>query len=255
MVATLVLRLQLGQTGIYLHFVFETLAYFAGFAIYRWTRAKRSDHISTDYRWWIIAAAALGAAFGSRLLGVLEEAPGQLSISDANIPSGKTIVGGLVGGWIAVEVIKLRLKINVSTGDLFAVPITVGIAIGRVGCLLAGLPDQTYGEPTALPWGIDFGDGVFRHPTQLYEIVFLGILSCVLWRLLFSPHRNGQVFKLFMLSYASWRLLIDFLKPGSRLFGLSVIQWTCLCVLLYYFAQFIAVIRMHKPSSADPQRL
>ncbi len=38
------------------------------------------------------------------------------------------------------------------TGDLFAVPLCVGIAIGRIGCFLAGLADDTYGKPTSLPW-------------------------------------------------------------------------------------------------------
>jgi len=38
--------------------------------------------------------------------------------------------------------------------------LAIGVAIGRIGCYLAGLDDFTYGTPTALPWGHDFGDGV-----------------------------------------------------------------------------------------------
>src|SRR4051812_49460647 len=55
------------------------------------------------------------------------------------------------------------------TGARFALPLAVGVAVGRLGCYFAGLDDFTYGTPTALPWGHDFGDGILRHPVQLYE--------------------------------------------------------------------------------------
>jgi prolipoprotein diacylglyceryltransferase len=56
--------------------------------------------------------------------------------------------------------------------------------VGRIGCFLTGLADNTYGTPTGLPWGVDFGDRIHRHPTQLYEIAFLMILIPLLWHLL-----------------------------------------------------------------------
>jgi prolipoprotein diacylglyceryltransferase len=86
---------------------------------------------------------------------------------------GKTIVGALVFGLISVELIKRYIGLRESTGDLYAIPLALGIAIGRIGCFLTGLSDDTYGTPTSLPWAVDFGDGVPRHPTQLYEIIFL----------------------------------------------------------------------------------
>lgn len=85
---------------------------------------------------------------------------------------GKTIVGGLLGSWFAVELGKKLEGITTRTGDLFAIPLCIGIAVGRVGCLLAGLADDTYGKPTSLLWAVDFGDGIARHPTQAYEILF-----------------------------------------------------------------------------------
>lgn len=54
------------------------------------------------------------------------------------------------------------------------------MAVGRLGCFFAGLPDYTYGVPTDLPWGVNFGDGVPRHPVQLYEsAAMLLFLSCI----------------------------------------------------------------------------
>ena len=110
--------------------------------------------------------------------------------------AGKTIVGALIGGLITVEWAKRRLGIAHRTGDLFALPLCLGIAIGRVGCFLTGLEDHTVGVRTTLPWGIDFGDGP-RHPTQLYEILFVILLGLgILWYAR-RPHSGGRLIPMF----------------------------------------------------------
>src|SRR5580698_3003426 len=162
------------------HPVFETLAYAAGYQVFRWMRRQSGDIVAEPQRWTVLAAAAVGALLGSRMLGLAEQWPTvqqawrsgrmmELLLS----PGGKTIVGGLLGGWLAVELVKKLMDIRRRTGDLFVIPLCIGIAVGRIGCLLAGLADDTYGKPTSLPWAVNFGDGVGRHPTQLYEILFL----------------------------------------------------------------------------------
>jgi len=216
-----------------LHLAFESLGYAGGYQSYRRLRSRGDDALTDDRRWVIIAAAAVGALLGSRILGLLEEAPRRgLTWHDFLLPGGKTIVGGLLGGWLAVELAKLATRIHSRTGDLFAIPLCIGIAIGRVGCFLAGLADDTYGTPTALPWGIDFGDGVGRHPTQLYEIAFLLALAATLARISHRPHRQGALFRIFLAAYLAWRFLIDFLKPEPTWDGLALIQWSCLAGLL-----------------------
>ena len=216
-----------------LHPVFEALGYTLGFSLYRRVRTTQGDVLSTEHRWVTIAAAAIGALAGSRFLATLEQAPlrgfhwaGLFAAS-----GGKTIVGGLLGGWLAVETAKWLLGIKTRTGDLYAAPICVGVAIGRIGCFFAGLADDTYGSPTTLPWAVDFGDGVPRHPTQLYELLFLAALAWLLWRWNARPHTQGRVFRAFMAIYLSWRFLIDFLKPEPVWCGLGVIQWACLAGL------------------------
>jgi phosphatidylglycerol:prolipoprotein diacylglycerol transferase len=169
--------------------------------------------------------------------------------------SGKTIVGGLAGGLVAVEWVKRRLGIRVATGDLFAVPLALGLAVGRIGCFLTGLADDTCGNATRLPFGVDFGDGVRRHPTQLYEIVFVLVLAAVLWGLLERPHRGGEIFKTFMVSYATWRLLVDFLKPRMTVLELSYIQWTCLAIILYYATGFWRRLASQEASEFDQKAL
>jgi len=211
-----------------LHAPFEALGYAGGYAAYSRARSSRGDLLSEDRRWLVIAAAAVGALLGSRFLGLLEQAPRLgLHWHDVFRFGGKTIVGGLLGGWIAVELTKALARMELRTGDLFAVPLCIGIAIGRIGCFLAGLPDDTYGTATSLPWGVDFGDGIRRHPTQLYEIVFLLALAWLLSKLSRRPHPSGMLFRVFLAAYLAWRLCIDFLKPEPHIAGMNVIQWAC----------------------------
>jgi phosphatidylglycerol:prolipoprotein diacylglycerol transferase len=189
--------------------------------------------------------AVAGAALGSKLLFLLEDPHlTWQSIRDpAYLMGGKTIVGALAFGLVAVEAMKRYIGLNRSTGDLYAIPLAIGIAIGRIGCFLTGLTDNTYGVASGLPWAVDFGDGVRRHPTQLYEAVFLVALIPVLYSILRSLQSReghgrfqpGDVFKFFMVAYMLFRLLCDFIKPYPRIYlGLGGIQWACLLVLLYY---------------------
>jgi phosphatidylglycerol---prolipoprotein diacylglyceryl transferase len=170
---------------------------------------------------------------------------------------GKTIVGALAFGLLSVELMKRYIGLRASTGDLYAIPLALGIAIGRVGCFLTGLADNTYGTPTLLPWAVDFGDSIPRHPTQLYEIAFLLLLIPMLWAVLARTGMGskatgsrglgtqpGDAFKLLMVAYMTFRLLADFIKPYPRLFlGLGAIQWTCVLILLYYSRDILRWVR------------
>jgi len=72
------------------------------------------------------------------------------------------------------------------------VELVMGIAIGRVGCFLTGLPDHTYGVHSSLPWAVDFGDGP-RHPTQLYEIAFVMLLGAAIFARSRGEYWNGEL--------------------------------------------------------------
>ena len=225
--------LSAGPLRLHPHFVFESLAYLVGFRLYLAFRRQWGDVIDDDRRLWVITAAISGAAIGSKLLHWLSNI--SLLHNQWQNPvawlGGKTIVGGLLGGWLMVEWAKRRLRITTATGDLFAIPLAVGIAIGRIGCFLSGLDDHTYGLPTRLPWGVDFGDGVMRHPTMLYEIMWLGALALCVSRMSRRPRPPGALFQSFMIGYLGFRFWIEFLKPGEAWLGLTAIQWACVAGL------------------------
>ena len=218
------------------HPVLETVAYAAGYAVFRSVRSRQGDIVSEPQRWTVLAAAAVGALLGSRLLGLAEQWPTVLAAWRAGrvwalllSPGGKTIVGGLLGGWLGVEIVKRMSGIRRRTGDLFVLPLCVGIAVGRVGYLLAGFADDTYGKPTNLPWAIDLGDGIGRHPVQLYEILFLILVGVLLSANFRLP--EGARFRIFLAAYLAWRIAVDFLKTQPLVHGLNMIQWACVAGL------------------------
>jgi prolipoprotein diacylglyceryltransferase len=228
--------LTVGSMSLHPHWVFDVLAYAAGIWLLTHRRRRGNDVVDRRTRWLLVAAAIAGGVIGSHVLFMLEDlAPLALSAyRPTAFLEGKTIVGGLIGGLLAVELVKARLGIAVATGDLLVLPLAAGIAIGRVGCFLTGLSDGTSGVATTLPWSVDFGDGIPRHPTQLYEIIFVVLLAWLVTRIAPRLCRDGDMFKVFMLGYLSFRVAVDFIKPATRIAGVSVIQWACVAMIAYY---------------------
>jgi phosphatidylglycerol---prolipoprotein diacylglyceryl transferase len=232
------------------HLVLEGLAYFVAARVY-WAGAGTQAQPPRILDRWLLAACAIaGAAVGSKGLHVLEHLPTlwrQGGIADWL--GGKSVLGGFVGGTVAVEIGKRSIGWQRSTGDAWVPALAVGLMIARVGCQLSGLWDQTYGTPTVLPWGWDYGDGVSRHPAALYEIVLVGLawLGVTRWR----DAPAGARFATFLAAYCAIRFALEFLKPpfGSlsdaelavtlptvRYDGLTAIQWTALAGLTGYLA-------------------
>ena len=230
--------IQIGSTKILWHIVLETLGIFIGFRYFLYIRKKQKDIIHDSNRIWILIGATFGALFGSRLVGGLEN-PLEM-IHSKNIMlyfyENKTIVGGFLGGLFGVEIVKKIIGEKNKSGDLFTYPIILGLIIGRIGCFSMGTYEQTYGTVSTLPWAMNIGDGILRHPVTLYEILFL----IITWLFLIQLEKNyvlnkGARFKIFMMLYLLFRFLLDFIKPHFTYnIGLSTIQLTCAAGLIYY---------------------
>jgi prolipoprotein diacylglyceryltransferase len=160
-------------------------------------------------------------------------------------------MGGLFGGLLGVEITKQLIREKQSSGDLFTLPIVLGIFIGRIGCFLSGTNEFTYGKVTSLSLGMDLGDGLQRHPLALYELLYLFVLFFFL-RYLSQQERpaSGNLFKIFMISYFGFRFFLEFLKPNAFfLFGLSSIQWLCILCFIYYRKMIILIVKKCLPEN------
>ncbi len=235
------------ETAQQIHFVFEWLAILTGVQVYRWLKRHKGEKAITESSTFVVLLGCIfGAGIGNKLLFLIEYPQLWANNGWYTFAQGQSIVGGLLGGLLGVEITKKINHISHSTGDDFVLPLIVGTVIGRIGCFLAGLHDSTFGLPTDLPWGIDFGDGISRHPTQLYDMVAVSGLGFMLW-LKRTQLRQiaGLSFKFYLSGYLLWRLLIDGIKPVPYLYwlGWSGIQWVCLVALLFYFPWVIADLR------------
>ena len=226
--------------GIHLnmHLILEYLAFFLAFRYYLYLRKNSKDTISSSNRLSIIIGAVFGALIFSRLVAFLENPILHYEQGWLTIVNNKTIMGGLFGGLLGVELIKKVIGEKQSSGDLFTLPIILGAIIGRMGCFLAGTSEFTYGKTTTLFFGMDLGDGVLRHPIALYEVLFLVLLFEGVRKLQKQAVRlkTGDFFKLFMVAYFGFRFCIEFLKPNTFfILGLSSIQLLCLICWGYYY--------------------
>jgi phosphatidylglycerol:prolipoprotein diacylglycerol transferase len=245
---------QLFSWQVSLHAIMETLGMFLGFRYFLYLRRKQGDGLPDSNRIWTIIGAIFGALLGSRLLGALENPVGLMQSRHPfqYIYQNKTIVGGLLGGLAGVEGIKRIIGERQSSGDLFTYPLILAMIIGRIGCFSMGVHEETYGLPASLPWAMDLGDGIPRHPVCLYEIVFLLCLWCALYGISIKYElAGGARFKLFMIGYLLFRFVLDFIKPGARYaLGLGSIQLACLGGLLYYAPVIITPTRLIKKQYA-----
>jgi len=225
--------------GVHPHFLFEGLGYVVGLSATIWASSSDRGPVSAEQRHPLIVAGLFGAFLGAKILAWAQHP--QVSFfavteEPTMLLGGKTVVGGLLGGMAGIELAKKAMGITERTGDAYVLPLVLGMSLGRVGCFLSGLEDSTFGIETSLPWGVDLGDGVFRHPTQLYEIIAIwAFFLAIRHRSRTSLVPSGWQFRAFLMSYLAWRLVVDWIKPADwEILHFSPIQIACVIGLAWY---------------------
>ena len=218
------------------HSVFDLLAGLTAMgltvAVYRWRLAEAGQKIETagiGYGVALVAGAVVGG-YGA----------GTLNLWLSGLPGiGRSIAGALAGAIATIEIFKRWRNIRGSTGLIFVPGFAASVIVGRWGCHLSGIEDQTYGTPTALPWGDDFGDGVVRHPVQLCESLAVMVFLSVALVLIGARNRFFMANGFYILAayYAAQRFIWEFLKPYGALFGpFNLFHFLCLGLVIYSLA-------------------
>ncbi len=224
----------LGHIHIYAYPFFNFLALVVGMFVYRFLKREYSPNGNT----WQPSIVAFGAIFGGILGALLFGNIFKLKEFFAEIPfslfSARTITGGILGGIFGSWVVKSVFGIKAHFGNLFAPSLAVAIAIGRLGCFFRGC---CYGIPTGCGLGVDFGDGIPRHPTQLYEIVFmLGLFFYLMKKRKIA--RPGELFFIFGISYFGFRFFEEFLRVSPHIGGLTLFQWISLLGIIVLVSKY-----------------
>lgn len=171
----------------------------------------------------VISAALIFGLLGAKVPTLLQNP------TWAGLLVNKSVVGGLLGGMAGVYLVKRWLKIKVRLGNVIAPAAALGLGIGRIGCFFNGCC-----AGIAWPWGVDFGDGVLRLPTQLFEAAFQVTAFCLLHVWNKRATRPGLLFKVYVLAYFAFRFLIEFIRINPDYWlGLTLYQLLSLAGILW----------------------
>jgi len=264
-----------GWLVLYTHDFFTVVGLLAALALYYYELRKR-NMLGFEI-FWISIAAVVGGSLGARLIVVLDNPAayfsnlGSMPLSYFLTHSGKGIIGGIVGGYLAIALTKRLFKYKHSTGDCYAPAIPLGMAIGRVGCFFSELP---LGTPTDMPWGISVsqqaasqfavcpGCSGKMHPSMVYEIIFHLAAFALILRYRNLVRVQGDTLKLYLLAAVVFRFLVEYVR-GSReyAFGFTSAQVALLILTVPLVIHFVrqwrrGVYRMPEPpvARASPGR-
>ena len=219
--------LHLGPWSLPMYSVMVGLAFVAGAVVYHFQGGRTRGGPSLA----ILTASLIGGVLGAKAPYLLANV--RLAMAGVRDPevlfAGRTILGGFLGGILAVRLAKWRLGIRTRKGDALVPAIGLGFAVGRIGCFLRGC---CCGKVTGLPWGVDFGDGLRRHPTELYECAFG--LAWFAFTVALPKGEKGALFDGFIGSYFAFRFFLEFIRTEAvTAWGLTNFQFVCIPVVLW----------------------
>jgi len=205
----------------------------------------------------LIFYSVMGVVAGGRLGYVLFYKPSYYLAHPLEIfylwEGGMAFHGGLLGVLLVFWLFARKRGVSFFTVSDFIAPlIPLGLAAGRLGNFING---ELWGRPTDVPWAMVFpgsGDGVARHPSQLYQMGMEGILLfIVLWVFSRHPRPTGQVSAVFLIGYGTFRFLAEFTREPDNFLGLlaggmSMGQWLSLPMIAAGIALYI--ITAKRPS-------
>lgn len=162
----------------------------------------------------LLAAAAVGAVAGAYLGDLPAGWWGWDGLGGDGIRlGGRTVLGGLLGGWLAVEAAKRAIGLREATGDGFAAPLAVALACGRLGCLDAGCCG-----PSWVTWT---------------EVGFHAFASVALLVLAWRGGLPGRRLAAYLTIYAGLRFMLEAWRGHPPIaLGLSWYQWLALALLI-----------------------
>ena len=225
-----------------------TLAgYLTGGAVFFWAAKRRK--LATDGIGFVAGSGFVCAIVVAKLSQFIAQGwPFRIpfwSVADPEV-GGRALLGGIIGGWLGVEIAKRRLGIRRSTGDLFALALPAGEAVGRIGCFYN---QCCYGSECNLPWAV-YQHGAWRHPAQIYSSIVAALTLCGLFaaQKYIVGLKEGDLFRLYLIAFGFSRFLLEFVRWRERvILGLSPMQWFCLDLIVVGSVGLVRSQRVSKP--------
>jgi len=210
------------------------LGYLTGLAAFALLARRRG--LATEGIMAVAGAGLIGGLLGASL--------GQWVCAHVfhEVAAGKSVLGGLAGGYLVVVLYKRHLGIQRPTGDLFAVALTAGEAVGRWGCFFAGC---CYGTVTTVPWAVS-EHGQMRHPAQIYSSAANVLILAVLLGVEKTRPPENTLFYLQGTLFCVSRFTIEFFRTGPPpVAGLTLAQWACAAGFVFFAVKLTRLLRPH----------
>jgi phosphatidylglycerol---prolipoprotein diacylglyceryl transferase len=209
------------------------LGYLTGLGAFAWMAHRRG--FRSESIWLVMQAGLIGGLLGANLA--------QWALGGA---PGKTVLGGIAGGWLAVAAAKRYAGVRRPTGDLFAVALCAGEAVGRFGCFFGGC---CHGKASQVPWAV-WQHEALRHPAQLY----LSAVCLLILVALFRMERWRPVENLLFYSqgalYCSGRFVVEFFRESTAHGGLTTAQWACAAGTFFFVSRLFVLVS--NPAAVAP---
>lgn len=246
--------LRIGNFAISSFGLMVALAFLAGYwiASLEFKRKKLDDKLLGN----ILLLSMLGGIGGAKLMYIFENVPLSDFISSpfTHIFSrgGLTFYGGFIGAVLLFWILTVKNKVSFfKVMDAMAPALAIGHSIGRIGCFLVG---DDYGIKSDVPWAVAFPKGLPPttdpvHPTQVYEVVLMGLIFFVLWKLRKRNTPDGWLFSILIILAGIERFLIEFLRSTtpSPIPDLSVAQLIAIGLIVIGILKIISI--RNKPAS------
>lgn len=227
--------LSIGPIKVHWYGIMYLIAFFLTYSLVKYRIRSEGLDYSKDLIYDFMTMAILGAVLGGRLgyvlfynLGYFIKHPLEI-ISPFDFSDGIRFVGiygmsyhgGLLGvGAVFISFCKKRKLDLFRFVDLIIPAFPLGYMFGRIGNFING---ELYGRVTDVAWGMYFQSDILdslRHPSQLYEAFFEGLLLFViLWSLRKRSKFDGFLFSIYLIGYGAVRFIIEFYRQPDEHLG------------------------------------
>ncbi len=249
---------RVGDFPIYTYGLTMAVGFLIAFGWIFWEAKRLGENL--DHYYNICMICLVGGIIGARVLHVIvtweEYADSLWSIF--NLRSGGLVwYGGMIMVIVAIwGYTKWKGMKFYRVADILAGPMLAGLAVGRIGCLMAGC---CYGKPSNLPWAIRYPDnpmlspdiaGKLVHPSPVYELIACLIIAAISAYLLRHKTKDGQgTWTAFML-YSVVRFILEFWR-GDAVRGFIIPGVLSTSQAIGIFVALLAAVmlwRLRKPA-------
>ena len=174
--------------------------------------------INEDTIFNLIMIVLISGVLGARLFYILFYNPSFYFSNPGEIikidEGGLSIHGGIFSAIAAGYIYSVKSKIPFfKLADITVMGVALAQGIGRVGCDVFGKA-----MTNIMPWGINY-NGQILHPAQVYEFILDYILFVILWRRSYKKKFEGELFIIYLISFAVIRGIVEFFRINPVIWG------------------------------------